>query len=114
LTNAAAELAAAGTERQGLRNEVNRLRERLSIFEFGVASTASFVLGGATLSAESLAALMETVSDNYEPTDTLVQVGVDEDDLPIYSDGRRMMTHREAQEYLVEQGLADPETLKED
>jgi hypothetical protein len=114
LEDARNELAAAGTERQGLREEISGLRERLQIFEFGAASTASAVFTSTSLSLRSLAALMETITDTYEPTDTLTQVGVDEDDLPIYTDGRKVMNHREAQEYLVEEGLADPETLKDD
>jgi len=45
---------------------------------------------------------MVLLACSNEPTDTRVQVGVDEDDLPINSDSRRVMTQREAQEYFVE------------
>lgn len=62
LDAATKQLAAAGTERQDLSDEVNRLRERLKIFDFGIASTASAFLTTATLSPASLTALLETVS----------------------------------------------------
>jgi hypothetical protein len=108
------QLAAAGAENQGLQDEINLLRGRLTIFEFGSASTATALLTTSDLSAASLEALMETITHSYEPTDVLDEVGVDEDGLPMYRVGDTIMTTRQAQEYLVEQGLADPETLKDD
>jgi hypothetical protein len=52
--------------------------------------------------------------DVYDPLDTLKQVGADEDDLPVYLVKGEVVTHREALWHLVEEGLADPELLRED
>jgi hypothetical protein len=64
------------------------------------------------LSSTSLAALMDEVTDTYEPSDPLEQVGVDADGLPMYKVAGRILTAGQAQTHLVEEGLADPETLK--
>jgi len=59
LDKASAHLAAAGTESQELRNEVGQLREQLSMFEFGTASTAPSLLEESTVSATSVSKLIE-------------------------------------------------------
>ena len=69
LVEATDQLTAAGTESQALHDEVNRLRERLEIFEFGTASTASAFLATPALNAASLSALMETVNATSVPLD---------------------------------------------
>jgi hypothetical protein len=59
LDKASEQLAAAGTESQELRNEVGQLREELSMFEFGTASTAASLLEESTVSATSVSRLIE-------------------------------------------------------
>jgi hypothetical protein len=71
--------------------------------------TAKAVLEGTIGSAAG-----EGVEGGYDPLDTLKQVGVDEDDLPMYLVNGEVVTHREALWHLVEEGLADPGQLRED
>lgn len=59
LNKASEQLAAAGTQSQELRNEVGQLREQLSMFEFGSASTAASLLEESTVSAASVSRLID-------------------------------------------------------
>jgi len=59
LHKASEHLAAAGNESQELRAEVGQLREQLSIFEFGTASTAPALLEESTLTSTNLSRLVE-------------------------------------------------------
>jgi hypothetical protein len=110
LRDATTQLAAAGSEREVLRAEVEELRERVTIYEFAVASTATSVLGARLFTPASLRELKEDLADGYEPTGTLDEVGTGEDGLPIYQVEGKLMTTAEAQMHLVEKGLEDPET----
>jgi len=52
--------------------------------------------------------------DGYDPLDTLDEAGLDAEGLPMYAVGNEVLTYREALEHLVEEGLADPELLRDE
>lgn len=56
----------------------------------------------------------EALDDGYDPFMTLEEAGIDEDDLPMYRVNGQVVDWRTAGDYLVEQGLADPELFDED
>ena len=56
----------------------------------------------------------DAADDGYDPFMTLNQVAIDEDDLPMYEINGSVVDYRAAADYLVEQGLADPELFDED
>lgn len=52
--------------------------------------------------------------DAYDPFDTLQEVGVDADDMPTYAVNGEIVNYGGAADYLIEQGLVDPELFDED
>jgi hypothetical protein len=52
--------------------------------------------------------------DGYDSFSTLQEVGVDEDDMPMYEIDGEIVNYSGAADYLVEQGLVDPELFDED
>jgi len=52
--------------------------------------------------------------DGYDPFDTLREVGVDQDDMPMYEINGEIVNYGGAADYLIEQGLVDPELFDED
>ena len=72
-------------------------------------SAAKAILEGTIVSSPG-----GTDDDGYDPLDTLTEFGLDEDGLPMYLVEGKVVSHREALWHLVEEGLADPELLRED
>ncbi len=118
LRKANEQLNAAGSESQALQAEVDQLRQRLEIFEFGTASTASSFIATATLTDESLSALMESVTAQNraiaKALATLDDAGIDELGRPLFRVDGKILTMGEAEKHAIQRGMVDPALLDDE